>query len=498
MQQHRRSTRLQNNTVSENGYVCSCHGNNHDIGMAVMCKLCGYFCCKDCIYKRFDISSERQYKNITQQNFHCSHCTHNPQQPRKKRRIEIEMSYDELSEMKILLYSMDKFEQIEQKYHHQIKERQTAISKIKPATPLTDNDKKPCSKKQKLWSHFMSTDILKIIFMLTSCETEKSVLSIIKVCKSWRDVIHNNQNHEQFHRWLWISCVSQFGGGKSPKPFEWKHLVLIPKQYLKIAMDVYGLQEMNIEEKKEYISLVSYRTRGAQSDEIVTNIPLLIQIILKCLNLRLVHFHGLLCRDIFYVIGKKCKKLQCLWFISCSGGKNEWLEYLTNNESMITNTLRGIIIYQSDWLSNDISCSHFGKFTKLTIFVSRIWYVSGFALSALFTQCVCLEDVDITRSAYYGEHLWIEAIKSLAKHKCIRKIWINAAVSFDDECLLYLMDPGKCPNLQELTLRYHSCSQQMIDEFKRKKTDIHLDEIRIPLHYSVGSWVEVLTGSFNV
>eukprot|EP01084_Bolivina_argentea_P056480 103382_1 len=492
MSECRRSKRHLKVQNIDSDYICPCQGKNA-YGIAAECESCGYLSCKSCVYKRFDISSERKYKSIAQ-DFLCSFCTHNPQQPPlKKRKVQInegetssdnelndeyDDEFDEFfSRMKVWEYSTSKMIEIQDKYENEIAQRQTKISKIKPTKPLTNNDYKPHIKKRKLWSHFMPVDILKMIFIQASFD--KSVLSIILTCKNWRNIIIENENDEIFHKSLWYECV------QSIESFEWKHLVLIPEKYLKIKMYVDRMQEMNMNEKVEYKTLVSEENDeiyDSESDFMLeyshdTNIPLLIQILLKCPNICQISFTGLICQDIFFIMGKKCKQLWNLRFSYCKRGDNEWFEYLICDGCPVRETLRSIHVERSYWM-DDVTCYYFGYFINLAAISSENWYITGNGLYYLFDGCTNLKHVSICRDEDEGQGEWGKAFKCLVeKNKCIRQIEFEMnAIGFDDECLSYLMAINACPELSKLVLNFHSCSKKMINKFKKKRRNVKLYE----------------------
>eukprot|EP01084_Bolivina_argentea_P056482 103386_1 len=497
MSECRRSKRHLKVQNIDSDYICPCQGKNA-YGIAAECESCGYLSCKSCVYKRFDISSERKYKSIAQ-DFLCSFCTHNPQQPPlKKRKVQInegetssdnelndeyDDEFDEFfSRMKVWEYSTSKMIEIQDKYENEIAQRQTKISKIKPTKPLTNNDYKPHIKKRKLWSHFMPVDILKMIFIQASFD--KSVLSIILTCKNWRNIIIENENDEIFHKSLWYECV------QSIESFEWKHLVLIPEKYLKIKMYVDRMQEMNMNEKVEYKTLVSEENDeiyDSESDFMLeyshdTNIPLLIQIIYKCPDIYSIEFRGLICEDIFVVMGTKCKNLTHLRFVFCDDGHYDWFGYLIPHDCMVRDTLRTIHIERSDWI-NGTACLYFAGLENLAGITSENWYISGFGMYLLLDKCVNLEYFHICIDEYDSDEYWVEAFEALSrKNKSICSIeFIMSAIGFNDECLSYLMDDEACPKLENLRLDFHSCSKEMIAKFKKKRPDVKVQEN--PLEY---------------
>eukprot|EP01084_Bolivina_argentea_P056481 103385_1 len=499
MSECRRSNRLQKRREKQqdSDYVCACGGQNLGANTVFAeCQSCGYLCCKNCICKRFDISSERKYRNVTNGNFSCATCAHNPHQPAlKKRKVKIDNEIEEMSvngiqmtetrtisgddvielydRMLVLKYSKQKLKQTEELYTDQIEERKIAISKIKKKN-YYDNEQ---TKKEKLWSHFISKNILKIIFM--QCSTDKSVLNIIKVCKHWREVIIENENDEQFHQWLWIECVKEFGDSKR---FEWKHLVLIPEKYLKLKRNFCSLQTMNYDERIAYVTLVGEENGQEYGAETYTNIPLLIQIIYKCPDIYSIEFRGLICEDIFVVMGTKCKNLTHLRFVFCDDGHYDWFGYLIPHDCMVRDTLRTIHIERSDWI-NGTACLYFAGLENLAGITSENWYISGFGMYLLLDKCVNLEYFHICIDEYDSDEYWVEAFEALSrKNKSICSIeFIMSAIGFNDECLSYLMDDEACPKLENLRLDFHSCSKEMIAKFKKKRPDVKVQEN--PLEY---------------
>eukprot|EP01084_Bolivina_argentea_P256227 431295_1 len=190
-------------TPDDDTFTCSCKGKSGHTS-AIGCSSCGYLCCKNCIMKRFDISSEKKYKNIIK-NYLCSNCTHNKQplcsnntaknvvnkaehdETDSDQLFEDENEFEEaLSEfcntMKVYMYSQQKLSEIEHKYCEEIRNREIAISKINPAINPSDED------NNEININSISSEMLKIIFIFSLSDPNKfdqTVLTLLKVCKYW-------------------------------------------------------------------------------------------------------------------------------------------------------------------------------------------------------------------------------------------------------------------------------------------------------------------------
>eukprot|EP01083_Nonionella_stella_P092400 258673_1 len=83
----------------------------------------------------------------------------------------------------------------------------------------------------KRWTHGISGAVLRIIFeMCTFGLRNKTILILLQVCKRWRDIIMSVDSQTSLDR-LWSGCLPC-------AQFQWKHLVLIPKRYLQLVVDI--------------------------------------------------------------------------------------------------------------------------------------------------------------------------------------------------------------------------------------------------------------------
>jgi len=290
------------------------------------------------------------------------------------------------------------------------------------------------------------------------------------VCKYWRQIIHKNQDDDLFHRVLWFGSIQKFAYG-----FEWKHLPLIPDEYLRIALNIEP-KEMDKEEFITYKTILNPDYNETEDDvlsmDMGTNVPLLIAILIKCPKIYSMRLTGLLCEDLFFAIGLHCEGLRGLTFAYCKAD-NAWLERLLCNNFKINDTLWDLHVERSYWC-DDETMAYFGECKNLANVSSEKWQVSGFGLRYLFEGCTNL--LSITLDRYIdarGE--WEEAFKCLAeKNKKIVSIDFNDCRGFNDDCLAHLMEPTACPKLEELCIHYHGCSEEMIEKFKEKRTKVSI------------------------
>eukprot|EP01084_Bolivina_argentea_P205781 351476_1 len=459
----------------DTNYICACKGKNSSIS-SVTCLSCGYLCCRNCIWKRFDIYSEKKYNNIIA-NFLCSHCTHNNSKPSSTTTTheheetvssDAERSFDYdiavkafHKSMPVYTYAFRMLSHMETVYCAEIKQRETAISKINPSTnPITTDNNHINS---------ISSDILKIIFIFSLGDInygDKSVLSLIKVCKYWRNIIHSNKNDSSFHDFIWFGCVDR-------KCIEWHHLVLIPKEYLKLKLNL-DIKPMNGGERTAYFKLLGDDDDDANdlmySCDI--NVPLLIASLMKCPKISSLELTGRLCEDVFFAIYNNCKQLRSLDFSFCDAS-NDWLTWLIAEDSDVKNTLWNISVMRSYWC-DDATLYYLSFCPNLANISSEKWSVSGDGLLYLFEKCNNLLSIRLDRYVE-GCGEWENAFKCLSENnKVIEFISFNECEGFNDKCLSYLMNPKSCPKLRELVIHYHSCSEKMIQKFKKKRPKVKI------------------------
>ena len=314
--QLRSSTR--SNPDTNNQYRCPCKGECEH-RERVACASCGALSCKPCIIKRFDISSQQRYNNIVKKNFECYECTHTEKRSEAaldedERYFRSKFVYMLRNNMGVYAYSMVKMQDTQSKYAEEIKQRLDASSHIAPSA-IGDhvNEKHIIS---------LSSDLLKLIFVFCSTKTDKTVLTLLRVCKRWREVIHLNWTDHKFQIPLWMGVLNN----------------LLPDEILTLVRRIPAMQTQTRDEYTICRQILdsSYEpdSSGFEAD---TNIPLLIQILEKCHLINEIELWGALCEDVFLAISMHCKRLRS-WNFRYSHADNDWLRWLFG-ESVVRETL---------------------------------------------------------------------------------------------------------------------------------------------------------------
>ena len=379
-----------------------------------------------------------------------------------------------LNRCKVRKYALNKLKQTETKYKTEITKRENAKNIIKPPELLSDIDYScPQLRAKKLWSKFIPSDILKIIFMLTVSNVYRynnQVLNLMLVCRDWRSMILKYENDEKFQYRLWHPLLNKFW------EFDWKHLVLIPDKYLKLIVNLPQYREMTKNECQEYDELIGATEKdydwGCSHRNADSNIPLLIAIIQKCPNIYHVELSGDLCEDIFFELNH-LDKLGSISFSYSQMAVNQWFDHCIYPDSVLSKSLQHVEICRSYWM-DDESMWYFSHCPNLESIRCEKPNISEYGLEYVFKGCKNLRSFDTFHGCIQGS--LSKAFKALTENnKVIQHIGLDCN-GVDDACLDHLMDPDVCPKLKTFHHHDYECSEEKLDEFKRNRPMVNVSE----------------------
>eukprot|EP01084_Bolivina_argentea_P127281 225122_1 len=387
--------------------------------------------------------------------------------------------FEFVSSLHVLKYSTEKLKQIQTQYT----EQKDTVAPISCADPLTNDDydaNNQLINKHKLWTHSMPIDIFKT--MLGYCirpNYDITVLTLVKVCKSWRDIVINLEfsDKDLFNR-LWTPCIEY---RNIKKKFCWQDLVATPKKYLALIynLNTFDMEEMSNEENIKYRELCA-KSNGcdALDTDILmpdTNIPLLIQVLQHCPRLYSMELTGQVSKDIFVTMTDHAAGLYHLSLSYCQCPDFMWYLEVLGEQHLNENALPNLKSIEIERGHIDFDLEVFSQyFTDIEVIALHKQYVNGDVLCELFNNCVKLRSFYLFK---YGSEDgdWFGAFKRLCeKNKVIESIEMNGAPGFDDECCELLLDKEVCPKLNHLCLVNTVCSQEMIDKLKEARPDIDI------------------------
>eukprot|EP00484_Ammonia_sp_Unknown_P015000 CAMPEP_0197080860 /NCGR_PEP_ID=MMETSP1384-20130603/214344_1 /TAXON_ID=29189 /ORGANISM="Ammonia sp." /LENGTH=457 /DNA_ID=CAMNT_0042519751 /DNA_START=40 /DNA_END=1413 /DNA_ORIENTATION=+ len=380
-----------------------------------------------------------------------------------------------VSSLKVRQYAHQRLKETETKYDTELQQRENAKSAISPSRAPTEMKEE--ERKRHLWTHLFPPDILKYIFkefLIADMNVQdNTVLALVLVCKTWREfVLKQEESDEKLHELLWYPVLHKFS-----HDLDWKHLVLIPDKYLKLMYNAEP-REMSKDENKKYRSLIHDDDGEDELDFMCkdSNIPLLLAIFEKCPRLYSIHLSGELCVDLFFDIGDKLQQLESITFSFTKNSDSSWFWHCISPESSLVKSLRMVRVERSYWF-DDEACFYLSHCKNLVSFSAEKPWISSDGIRDLFAGCTNLQSIDLFKPEmlynYEGDQDLSEAFKELAeKNTAIRYIGLDSCGAFNDRCLMYLMQEGACPQLQELNVTYSACTQQKIDEFMEKRPNV--------------------------
>eukprot|EP01083_Nonionella_stella_P042186 114104_1 len=403
--------------------------------------------------------------------------------------------------LNVLRYSYKKLNEIKKQYQSEIENRNNIC--ISAADPLTETDydsNRNLMDTNKRWTHGISCAIFRIIFERCTFDPEsrdKTVLILVQVCKSWRDVIMSvdSQTSLRLFNGLWSGCLPNF---RADTLFEWKHLVLIPKPYLSLVVDIKDvyLEPFTQVDNRIYRALCAgYDAQVAERllhEEVVSldsNMWLWMQIFIHCPRIYQFDPMGTLCEDLFHVLCRTGFDLQSLNFQYCDMGEQRgstgafmhgfstlwgkrFDDIQANNSSVILCKLRSI---ELNCCKFDFGLGIFGcRFRNIIkeIELSKT-YVDGDELQFLFKHCTELEYLHVWRGTS-SDGTWKKAFRTLARtNKVITYIFIDEVYEWDNECCRLFSKAEVCPKLSRLHLNgYGSATEKMIEKMKKKRQNV--------------------------
>eukprot|EP01083_Nonionella_stella_P118562 353954_1 len=273
-------------------------------------------------------------------------------------------------------------------------------------------------------------------------EFDEILITLTKVCRSWRSFIHSEQ---------WRMS--------GPRKLDWDTLVRIPTGMFKSFMSVHCVDP---DEEDMEAWDVDDPWMGSEP-----NLPLMLEVLPRCTNLQRIYLSGTLHAFIFRALGKYCTKL---WKLDiCYAKANPaWLFMLKD-----CNEIRQINFERSYWVDDTVMCAVSSFAPKLfDINMDRLGGVSGLGLATLIDECPDLQHIYLTRALHHNA---IDAFKAIAEHKRLRVLEFECCEGITDSCLKVLFDPKACPTLESLNIEYTGCSNRCVKQFEKKRRGVDVE-----------------------